>query len=51
MDAVEPGRSKTIDFDDFVELAEIDPIYFQKTYYLPRRARARCARTCCCTAR
>jgi DNA end-binding protein Ku len=34
MDAVDPGRSRTIDIDDFVELAEIDPIYFQKTYYL-----------------
>jgi len=32
--AVDPGRSRTIDIADFVELAEIDPIYFQKTYYL-----------------
>jgi DNA end-binding protein Ku len=32
--AVDPGGSRTIDIADFVELAEIDPIYFQKTYYL-----------------
>src|SRR5262245_45486116 len=34
LESVEPGRSRTIDITDFVELAEIDPIYFQKTYYL-----------------
>jgi DNA end-binding protein Ku len=32
--AVDPGGSRTIDIADFVELAEIDPISFQKTYYL-----------------
>jgi DNA end-binding protein Ku len=32
--AVDPGRSGTIDIADFVDLAEIDPISFQKTYYL-----------------
>jgi DNA end-binding protein Ku len=31
---VDPGRSRTIELTDFVDLAEIDPIYFQKTYYL-----------------
>jgi DNA end-binding protein Ku len=34
LEAVAPGRSRTIDITDFVDLAEIDPIYFQKTYYL-----------------
>jgi DNA end-binding protein Ku len=34
LDAVQPGRTRTIDIEDFVELAEIDPIYFEKTYYL-----------------
>jgi DNA end-binding protein Ku len=34
LEAVEPGRSRTIDITDFVDLDEIDPIYFQKTYYL-----------------
>ncbi len=34
LEAVEPGRSRTIEITDFVDLDEIDPIYFQKTYYL-----------------
>ena len=34
LEAVEPGRSRTIDITDFVDLDEIDPIFFQKTYYL-----------------
>jgi DNA end-binding protein Ku len=28
------GNTKTIDIVDFVDLAEIDPIYFEKSYYL-----------------
>jgi DNA end-binding protein Ku len=34
LESVEPGRSGTIDISDFVDAAEIDPIYFQKAYYL-----------------
>jgi DNA end-binding protein Ku len=34
LESVEPGRSRTIDISDFVEAAEIDPIYYQKSYYL-----------------
>ncbi len=34
LESVEPGKSRTIDIEDFVELAEIDPIYFEKPYYL-----------------
>jgi len=34
MDAVEIESSKTIDIDGFVDAAEIDPIYFDSTYYL-----------------
>lgn len=34
LDAIDPGRSRTIDIADFVDLAEIDQTYFQKTYYL-----------------
>ena len=34
LEAIEPGRSRTIEITDFVELAEIDPIYYQKAYYL-----------------
>jgi DNA end-binding protein Ku len=34
LEKIEPGRSRTIDISDFVDVAEIDPIYYQKTYYL-----------------
>jgi DNA end-binding protein Ku len=34
LESVEPGRSRTIDISDFVDAAEIDPIYYQKSYYL-----------------
>jgi len=34
LDAIAPGRSRSIDIDTFVDLDEIDPIYFQKTYWL-----------------
>lgn len=34
LESVEPGRSRTIDITDFVDAAEIDPIHYQKTYYL-----------------
>jgi DNA end-binding protein Ku len=37
LEAVEPGRSRTIDITDFVNLDEINPILFQKTYYLAPR--------------
>lgn len=32
--SVAPGRSKTIDVSAFVDLTEIDPVYFDRTYYL-----------------
>jgi DNA end-binding protein Ku len=28
-----PQRSRSIDVEDFVDLADIDPVYFEKTYY------------------
>jgi DNA end-binding protein Ku len=34
LEAVEPGRSRTIEITDFVELEEIDPVYYKSTYYL-----------------
>jgi DNA end-binding protein Ku len=34
LESVEPGKTRTIDIEDFVELAEIDPVYFEKSYYL-----------------
>jgi DNA end-binding protein Ku len=32
--ALEPERSRSIDIEAFVDLAEIDPIYFEKSYYV-----------------
>ena len=38
IEQVRPSRSSTIDLEDFVELDAIDPVYFEKSYYLaPRR--------------
>lgn len=34
LEEAEPGRSRTIEIEDFVELSEVDPIYYEKTYYL-----------------
>jgi DNA end-binding protein Ku len=34
LESVEPTQTKTIDIEDFVSLEEIDPIYFEKAYYL-----------------
>lgn len=34
LEGVEPGRSRTIEIEDFVDLDEVDPVYFQKTYYI-----------------
>ena len=34
LDSVAPGRSRSLDIQTFVDLDEIDPIYYQKTYYL-----------------
>lgn len=34
LDEIAPGRSKSLEIHQFVDLDEIDPLYFQKTYYL-----------------
>jgi DNA end-binding protein Ku len=34
LDALAPERSKNIEIEDFVALEEIDPVYFEKSYYL-----------------
>lgn len=34
LESVEPTNSRTIDISDFVEASEIDPIHYQKSYYL-----------------
>jgi DNA end-binding protein Ku len=33
IEQVRPQRSRTIDIEDFVDLADVDPVYFDKTYY------------------
>jgi DNA end-binding protein Ku len=36
--ALEPEQTRTIDIEDFVDLADIDPVYFEKSYYVvPQR--------------
>jgi DNA end-binding protein Ku len=34
LESVDPGPLRTIEIEDFVDLHEIDPIYFVKTYYV-----------------
>lgn len=34
LDEIAPDRSHTIDIDAFVDLDEIDPVFFQRTYWL-----------------
>jgi DNA end-binding protein Ku len=34
LDEIAPGRSRTIDIETFVDLADVNPILFRKTYYL-----------------
>jgi DNA end-binding protein Ku len=34
LEAFDPKATRTIDIEEFVDLAEIDPIYYQTTYYL-----------------
>jgi DNA end-binding protein Ku len=34
LQAVAPERSRTIDIEEFVDLAEIDPVFFEKSYFV-----------------
>ncbi len=34
LEAVQPQRTRTIEIEQFVELAEVDPIYFEHPYFL-----------------
>jgi DNA end-binding protein Ku len=38
--SVDPEASRTIDIEEFVDLADIDPIYYEKSYYLVPDERA-----------
>jgi DNA end-binding protein Ku len=42
LEAIEPGRSREISITDFVDLDDIDPIYYRSSYYLaPQGEQAR----------
>ncbi|MER6031826.1 Ku protein [Streptomyces sp. NPDC001851] len=42
LDEIAPGLSQTIDISDFVGLDAIEPVYFDRTYYIaPRGKRGR----------
>lgn len=34
LDRIAPGRSQTIEISDFVDLEQIEPVYFDRTYYV-----------------
>jgi DNA end-binding protein Ku len=34
LESIAPGKTRTIDIEDFVDLEDIDPIYFEHPYYL-----------------
>ncbi|MEK6440763.1 non-homologous end joining protein Ku [Pseudonocardia sp. T1-2H] len=34
LEAIAPGRSRNLEISEFVDLDEIDPIYYQRTYWL-----------------
>jgi DNA end-binding protein Ku len=34
LEAIEPKKTRTVEIEDFVDLAEIDPIYYDHPYYL-----------------
>ncbi|WP_327686537.1 non-homologous end joining protein Ku [Streptomyces sp. NBC_00467] len=40
LDRIAPGRYRTIDISDFVDLADIEPVYFDRTYYVAPRGKA-----------
>ncbi|MFF0889498.1 Ku protein [Streptomyces sp. NPDC003456] len=37
LEEIAPGRSKTIEISDFVDLDRIEPVYFARTYYVAPR--------------
>ncbi|SOF02433.1 DNA end-binding protein Ku [Streptomyces sp. OV198] len=39
LDQIAPGRSQTIDITDFVDLDAIEPVYFDRTYYIAPRGK------------
>jgi DNA end-binding protein Ku len=35
LEALDPAKTRTIDIEDFVDLEEIDPLFYEHPYYLP----------------
>ena len=46
--ALSPKSTKTIEIEEFVDLAEIDPVYYEHSYYSPRTATRPDPTRCCC---
>lgn len=45
LDAVDPDKTETIDISEFVDIYQIDPLYFEKPYYLvPEKGAAKAYR-------
>jgi DNA end-binding protein Ku len=47
LDALEPKKTKTIEIEDFVELSQIDRMFYDHPYYLARAPAARSPTGCC----
>ena len=47
LESLEPKKTKTIEIEDFVELADIDPIFYDHPYYLAPGRAARSPTGCC----
>jgi DNA end-binding protein Ku len=39
LDKIAPGRSKVLEIDGFVDLSQVEPVYFGRTYHLLPRAK------------
>lgn len=39
LDEIAPGRSRTIDLSDFVDLDRIEPVYFDRAYHVAPRGK------------
>ena len=51
LDVLRPKGSHTIEIEEFVDLDEIDPLYFEQPYYLVPDAQGRASRTSCSSRR
>lgn len=51
LDEIAPGRSQAIDISEFVELGDVEPVYFDRTYYIAPAARSTPRSMSCCGRR